>query len=172
MPRIQRSLIAFAFLLFLVSTPKAFAVPGLELGVMAGAAVSFPGSGVDGGAGVSAGASASLGPVEGSLLYSQFKLSGPGFSATVNNLEIPVLYRLGLGPLSVGAGGFYSLFLSGSTSGPITLTEESNYGAVASARFTIPVTGVFFDARYNLGLKDTDGSKASSAAFYVGINLL
>jgi hypothetical protein len=172
MPRIQRSLIAFAFLLSLLSAPRAFAVPGLELGVMAGAAASMPTGVLDGGIGLSVGATGGVGPLEASLLYTQYKLSIPGNDITGNYLDIPVLYRMSLGPVGLGIGGFYSMFLSRSSTVVLTGDGESNYGATASLRFTIPVVGLFLDGRYNLGLKDSNGSKASSAAFYLGFNFL
>lgn len=175
--QMKKSLFAVVALAAAVSAPKAFALPGVDLGIMAGAGLSMPSlSGVDGGIGISAGATAGIGPIEASLLYSQYRTSLLVTETTSNYLEIPLLFRAGLGPVSFGIGGFYSMFLSGSQTVSGTTTEitdgDSNYGATASARFTVPVLGFFVDGRYNLGLKDMSGSTASSAAVYLGWNFL
>ncbi|MFN7685594.1 MAG: outer membrane beta-barrel protein [Oligoflexia bacterium] len=159
------------------TAPQAHALPGLDIGLMAGGAISkSSANSVDGGFGLSFGPTVGMGPIEASALYSQYKLTAPTVSTSTNYLEIPVLYRLGLGPVSVGVGGFYSVFLSGSTTVGSTTTDltsgSSNYGATASARVTIPMLGLFADARYNLGLRDSSGSKLSSLGFYLGWNFL
>ena len=164
-----------------LSAPSAYALPGMDIGVMGGGSFAKSNqSGLDSKFGISGGASVGLGPLEISALYTQYKIGATvlGISAetTFNYLDLPVLYRVSAGPVSVGLGGFYSLFLSGSvtTAGVTTnVTDgESNYGATASARFTIPVLGFFVDGRYNLGLKDQGGSKLSSMAAYIGWNFL
>jgi Outer membrane protein beta-barrel domain len=180
MLQMKKSLLAALALAAVVSAPKAYALPGMDIGVMGGANFAKYSSGVDSAFGFSGGASVGLGPLEVSALYTQYKFSatllGQSVSTTLNQLDVPVLYRLGVGPVSLGVGGFYSMFLSGSTSSNGVSTSvtsgNSNYGATASARFTIPVLGFFVDGRYNLGLKDNSGVKTSSMAAYLGWNIL
>jgi hypothetical protein len=164
-----------------LSAQQAFAIPGVDLGIMGGAAMSMPNtSGVDGKIGLTAGASVGLGPIEASLLYSQYKaealIFGNNVSMTYNYLDVPVLFRAGVGPLSIGVGGFYSIFLNGSASvagqNEDITDVESNYGATASLRFTVPVVGFFVDGRYNLGIRESEGEKLSSAALLLGFNFL
>ncbi len=178
--QMKKSLFAVVALAAAVSSSQALAGPGFNLGLMGGAGMTMTStSGVDGGIGISAGATAGIGPIEASLLYTQYQLSatvlGVEATSTLNYLDVPVLFRMGVGPLSVGLGGFYSMFLSGSaTAAGVTadVTDaEANYGATASVRFTLPIVGLFADARYNLGLKDDDGT-LSSAALLVGWNFL
>lgn len=156
-------------------TVPALAMPGLSFGLMAGATKpSFKNTQatLSGDLGLSGGASLVIGSIEASALYTQYKLSnnlgGQGtVKSTINYLDIPVLYRIELGPLSLGAGGFYGLYMS--TSPTSSEKGASNYGASASFRFTLPVVGLFADARYQLGLKESSGgNKISSAAVYLG----
>jgi hypothetical protein len=183
---IQKSFLTLAAIAATLSSSNAFAIPFVDLGVMAGGAISAPtisdpaqlaGSTLSGGFGLSGGASLGLGPIEVSALYSQLKAKiagGPVNSeVTSNYLDIPVLLRMGLGPISFGVGGFYSVFLSGSSSVPgDTVDGKGNYGPTASLRFTVPVVGFFVDGRYSLGLKETNGVKMSTAGVYLGFNFL
>jgi hypothetical protein len=171
--QIKKNLFALVVVATALSATPAFAIPGVDLGVMGGASMGLPStSGVDGKIGLSAGASLGLGPIEASVLYSQYKagasILGNDVSYTLNYLDVPVLFRMGVGPISLGVGGFYSMFLNGSASA----AGESNYGATASLRFTVPVVGFFVDGRYNLGLKDNSGEKLSGAALLLGFNFL
>ncbi len=183
MLQIKKSLLAVVALAATLSAPNAFAVPGFSLGVMGGASMSAPkvsdptqwaGSTISGGTGLSAGASLGLGRLEVSALYSQMKTStasgGVSGSLTENYLEIPVLLRMGVGPIGLGLGGFYSMFLS--SNGDINDSGSPNYGASASVRLTIPVIDIFVDGRYNLGLKEDGGVKISTLGAYVGFNFL
>jgi hypothetical protein len=184
MLQIKKSLLAVVAFAATLSAPNAFALPGFSLGVMGGASMSAPkvsdptqwaGSTISGGTGLSAGASLGLGRLEVSALYSQMKTkyaSGGGPSSlTENYLEIPVLLRMGVGPIGLGLGGFYSMFLS-SIGGDINDSGSPNYGATASVRLTIPVIDIFVDGRYNLGLKEDGGVKISTLGAYVGFNFL
>jgi hypothetical protein len=180
---IKKSLFAAVVLAATLSTSNAFALPGLSLGVMGGAAISAPtvsnaallgGATVSGGTGLSAGGTLGLGPLEVSALYSQYKataaLGGVSATVTANTLDVPVLFRMGVGPIGLGLGGFYSMHLSDDSGD--SSSGGSNYGATASVRLTIPVIGLFVDGRYNMGLKEDDGVKMSSLGAYVGFNFL
>ncbi len=178
--QIKKSLFAFVAVAAAFSVPQAFAMPGVDLGIMGGAGMTMPsfsgdlgGATLSGGIGISAGASLGVGPLEVSALYSQYSIKleagGESLSSTANYLDIPVLFRMGAGPISFGVGGFYSLFLSDDSG---TGDSDPNYGATASVRFTLPVIGFFVDGRYNLGLKEEEQSKISSAAVYLGFNFL
>jgi len=156
---------------------NSFAIPGMNVGIMAGPNLTLPsatlsaGYSVTGAIGYSVGPSVGLGPLEVSVLYSSYSqtFTSPGSETTLTgkSLDLPVLYRLGVGPVGFGLGGFYSLSLdSGSTS------TDNNYGAVASFRTTIPGVGLFVDGRFNLGLHDMSGTKLSSAAVLIGYNFL
>jgi hypothetical protein len=165
-----------ALVVALFSINHAHAIPGVGFGIMAGPNMTFPsvdlpaGASVTGTIGYSVGPTVGLGPIELSALYSSYgtKISILGLEETTSakSLDIPVLYRLGLGTIGVGIGGFYSLSLeSGSTS------DDNNYGAVGSVRVGIPGIKLFVDGRFNLGLKDNDG-KISNAQLMIGYNFL
>ena len=159
-----------------ISGSTALALPGLSVGVMGGANLSMPsadlpaGATLSGGVSYSAGATVEAGPLEVSAIYSRYSLKAGllGIETTTASkyLELPVLYRLGVGLASVGVGGFYGLCLDSGATG-----DDHNYGAVASVRVNIP-GGFFADGRFNLGLKDLAGSKLSSAAVFLGFNFL
>jgi hypothetical protein len=157
--------------------PTAHAIPGVSVGIMGGGNLTLPsatmpaGTELTGTLGYSVGPSVGIGPLEVSMLYSSYgsKVTALGLSQTTtsNFLDIPALYRIGAGPLAVGIGGFYSICLeSGCTS------SNNNYGATASVRASIPVVGLFVDGRFNLGLKDTNGSKSSALALLVGYDFI
>ena len=171
---LKKSLLGVAALAAIASTPAAFAMPGAHLGIMGGAnyAMPSPSAGSTSKIGLGGGASIGVGPLEISAIYNQYKLESAGVTQTSNYLDIPVLLRMGAGPVSLGLGGFYSPFLSGSSSTGGTFTSEANYGASGSLRFTVPVVGFFVDGRYHLGLKDYSGTKNSAAALYLGWNIL
>ncbi|MBU6376251.1 MAG: hypothetical protein KGQ59_09670, partial [Bdellovibrionales bacterium] len=115
MIQISKRIYAALALSAVIVAPQAFAMPGMDIGVMGGGSFAKSSqSGLDSKFGISGGASVGLGPLEVSALYTQYKFSQPGTDYTLNYLDVPVLYRLSLGPVSVGAGGFYSAFLSGS----------------------------------------------------------
>ena len=170
--------IALCLSLFAFSAPAAHAIPGVSFGIMGGANLTFPsvtalpaGTEISGTIGYSVGPSAGIGPFELSLLYTSYgnKVTFGGVSATSSSkyLDIPALYRIGAGPLSVGFGGFYSLCMeTGATS------DNNNYGATGSVRASIPGLGMFVDGRFNLGLKDMAGSKLSSMAVYLGYDFI
>ena len=150
----KKSLLAVAVVAASLSSTNAFALPGLSLGVMGGASISAPsvtdaalvGSAtLKGGTGLSAGATLGAGPLEVSALYSQYQATA--LSTTVNSsfLDVPVLFRMGLGPISLGLGGFYSMHLSDDSGA--SQNRGANYGATASVRLTIPVVGFFVDGR-------------------------
>jgi hypothetical protein len=170
--------IVLAFLAFISFHSVAYALPGLGFGLMAGPNLTLPStpsvSGYDlaGGIGFSVGPTVGVGPLEASLLYSSYTLKTTVGANTSSNssssLDLPVLYRVGAGPIELGLGGFYSLSLeSGSTS------DDNNYGVVGSVRTTIP-GGFFVDGRFNFGLKEVDGSnsKVSSLAILLGFNFI
>lgn len=155
---------------------EAHAIPGVSFGIMGGGNLSLPtisaaGASVSGKVGYSVGPTATLGPVEASLLYSMYSVKTTTLLGTATAeskyLDIPVLYRLGLDLASIGIGGFFGLCLdSGATS------TDNNYGAVASVRTKLPGTSIFLDGRFNLGLHDMGGGKNSSLAVLVGYDFL
>ena len=170
--------IVLAFLALISFHSVAYALPGLGFGLMAGPNLTLPStpsvSGYDlaGGIGFSVGPTVGVGPLEASLLYSSYTLKSTVASTTSSNsyksLELPVLYRIGAGPIEFGLGGYYSLSVdSGSTS------EDNNYGLVGSVRTSIP-GGLFVDGRFNLGLNEVDSSnsKVSSLAILIGFNFI
>jgi hypothetical protein len=156
---------------------NAFAVPGMNVGLMVGPNLSvisgdFPvGTSISGGIGYSVGPSVGLGPIEVSALYTSLTTKATVLtvesSSTTKYLEIPVLYRLGLGPVGLGLGGFYGLSLEDNAT-----SDSNNYGLTASGRVTVPGLGLFVDGRFNLGLNDMSGSKISSAAVLIGYDFL
>ena len=173
----QVSKLFLVLLAVLSFNSNAFAIPGMNVGIMAGPNLAFPsaslpaGSSMSGTIGYSVGPSVGLGPIEVSALYSSYglKVTASGSEATSSgkSLDLPVLYRLGIGPVGFGIGGFYNISLeSGSTS------SDNNYGAVASFRTTIPGIGLFVDGRFSLGLHDMSGTKLSSGAVLIGYNFL
>ena len=170
----KKSFFAVAIVTAAISASAAQAAPGFKVGLMGGAnyAMPKPSTGLTEKFGLSGGLSLGVGPLEVSALYSQYKIEAAGISITTNYLDVPVLFRMGAGPLSLGLGGFYSTFLDGSTSVGATVNGTANYGATGSLRVTVPVVGLFIDGRYNLGLKDDNGDKLSSAALYLGWNIL
>ncbi|NDF16068.1 hypothetical protein EB061_12245, partial [bacterium] len=129
------------------------------------------GTEVSGTLGYSVGPSVGIGPLELNVLYSSYgtKVTALGTSATSTSkyLDIPALYRIGAGPLSIGVGGFYSLCLNDNAT-----SDSNNYGAVGSVRASIPGLGFFVDGRFNLGLKDMTGSKLSSLAVLIGYDFI
>ncbi|MBU6375237.1 MAG: hypothetical protein KGQ59_04525 [Bdellovibrionales bacterium] len=172
------SKIVFAFFALTSFHAGAFAAPGFGFGLMAGPNLTFPsapsilGSSVSGGIGFSVGPSVGVGPLEASLLYSSYTLKSTVATITTSSssssLDLPVLYRVGVGLIDIGFGGFYSLSLeSGATS------SNNNYGLVGSVRTTIP-GGLFVDGRFNLGLKESasTNSKVSSLALLLGFNFI
>lgn len=168
---------SFLALVALLSGASASALPGLSLGVMGGANLAMPGvdapagTSISGGIGYSVGPTVEAGPIEVSALYSNYSVkttvSVTETTASSKYIDVPVLYRMGVGLASIGLGGFYGLCVdSGATS------DDHNYGAVGSVRVKIP-GGLFADARYSLGLKkDSSGMKMSAAALLVGFNFL
>ena len=171
---LKKSLLGVAALAAIASAPSAFAVPGVDIGIMGGANYAMPSNsaGITKKIGLGGGASIGVGPLEISAIYNQYKIEASGLTVTTNYLDIPVLLRIGAGPISLGLGGFYSPFLSGTTNVGGTVTADANYGATGSLRFTVPVAGFFIDGRYNLGLNDDGGSKLSGASVYLGWNIL
>ncbi len=170
---------ALCIALVALLAPVAHAIPGVSFGIMGGANLNLPstssslpaGTELTGTLGYSVGPSVGIGPLELSALYSSYgskvTFLGVGQTTTSNFLDIPALYRIGAGPLSVGLGGFYSICVeSGCT------TDNNNYGATASVRASVPVVGFFVDGRFNLGLKDSAGSKASSLAVLLGYDFI
>ena len=154
--------------LFALLAPVAHAIPGVSFGIMGGANLNLPNTtGLTGTLGYSVGPSVGLGPLEVSALYSSYGTEFLGLSVNNNFLDLPVLYRIGAGPLSVGLGGFYSICMESACT-----ADNNNYGATASVRASIPVVGFFVDGRFNLGLKDTAGSKASSMAVLLGYDFI
>jgi hypothetical protein len=171
----KRSLFA---VIALLACPGAFALPGLSLGVMGGGNLAMPnvdapaGTSIKGAIGYSVGPTVSAGPIEISALYSKYSIkssvAAANFETTTDSkyIDVPLLYRMGVGLASIGLGGFYGLCIdSGAAS------DDHNYGAVGSVRVKIP-GGLFADARYNLGLKDMSGSKLSSAMLLIGYHFL
>jgi hypothetical protein len=171
MMKTRISLIVSACILF--SSASAFALPGASIGLMGGAnlavpSLSTPGFSSSGSIGYSVGPTVQAGPLEVSALYTHYTVKltptgGTAVSSSSKYLDIPALYRLGVGLASVGVGGFYGIALDSGNS--------ANYGAVASARVSIP-GGYFLDGRFNLGLKDVSGSKLSAASVLLGFNFL
>ncbi len=168
--RISALFIALVALL----APAAHAIPGVSFGIMGGANLNLPNTtGLTGMIGYSVGPSVGLGPLEVSALYSSYgtEITIPVLNVTQsvssNFLDIPVLYRIGAGPLSVGLGGFYSICMESTCT-----TSDNNYGATASVRASVPVVGFFVDGRFNLGLRDSAGSKASSMAVLLGYDFI
>ena len=179
MLRFSKNLLSLYSLAAICISTSAFAIPGIEAGLMVGGMrtiLNTPDLGsaasVSGGTGVSAGATAGVGPLEISALYSQYKMHsqvlGLGVDAQSNYLDLPVLLRIGAGPASIGLGGFYSVRLSSDDQA----TNNSNYGATASVRISIPTSNLFIDGRYQLGLKDVSGTKTSGLALYLGYAFL
>ncbi|MEN9723039.1 MAG: hypothetical protein RJB38_1025 [Pseudomonadota bacterium] len=169
MTSIQKRLLALsAWVLSLAAlTPSAaYAIPGLDFGIMGGATLNTSsnlGSG-SGGLGYSFGPSLGVGPLEVSALYTNLTTDFGSISTNRKSWDIPVLMRFGAGPVGLGLGGFYSITTGSGTS--------DNYGATASLRMGIPGMGLFADGRYNLGLKDFSGAHISSAALMIGLNFL
>jgi hypothetical protein len=163
---------ALCIALVALLAPVAHAIPGVSFGVMGGANLNLPNTtGLTGTIGYSVGPSVGIGPLEVSALYSSYgtELTVLNLTQTVRNdfLDIPVLYRIGAGPLTVGLGGFYSICVESTCT-----TDNNNYGATASVRASIPVVGFFVDGRFNLGIKDTAGSRASSMAVLLGYDFI
>jgi hypothetical protein len=159
---------ALCIALLALLAPAAHAIPGVSFGIMGGANLNLPNTtGLTGTIGYSVGPSVGLGPLEVSALYSSYGAEFLGVSTSSNFLDLPVLYRIGAGPLSVGLGGFYSICMESSCT-----ADNNNYGATASVRASVPVVGFFVDGRFNLGLKDSAGSKASSLAVLLGYDFI
>jgi len=159
---------ALCIALVALLAPAAHAIPGVSFGIMGGANLNLPNAtGITGSVGYSVGPSVGLGPLEVSALYSSYGAEFLGVSTSSNFLDLPVLYRIGAGPLSVGLGGFYSICVESTCT-----MDNNNYGATASFRASIPVVGFFVDGRFNLGIKDTAGSRASSMAVFLGYDFI
>jgi hypothetical protein len=113
------------------------------------------------------------------------KLTAAGFSgvselqASVNSLELPLVFRLtSLPVIRPGAGLYYSTYLGKGTltftnaagnevstevdfDSPSTQSEKTDLGALLSVQAVLPLAptlGLLLDTRYKLGLKDTDKS--------------
>jgi len=94
--------------------------------------------------------------------------SGDSLFISYQSVTLPVLYRFGLGPVSLGLGGFYEFHVGQVTStyesyGSTVSTgsysdanmSESNYGILAAAGLKIDFSESFyllFDFRYKFGL--------------------
>ena len=158
----KRFFVLSAFILFL--STSAFALPGASIGLMGGANLATPsGTTATGNVGYAVGPTLTAGPLEVSALYTHYSVSFSNVTATSKYLDIPVLYRMGVGLANVGVGGFYGI--------PLDTGNSGNYGLVASTQVNL-LGKLFLDGRYNLGLKNSSGSKLSSAALLVGFNFL
>lgn len=76
-------------------------------------------------------------------LHRNYTVSITGYSDSNkygNYIELPLLFRYGPGPVSVGFGGFYDV------------ASTSNYGLTADARIST-IVGPFLDVRFNYSLK-------------------
>lgn len=102
---------------------------------------------VKGGFGYGGGLLVNFGMAANSLELGAIYLSRPvdvaGAKTSYGFVHIPAMYRFG-SVLSFGLGGFYDVALDSGNS--------SNYGLAAGPRFSLP-GGLFFDARFNYGLK-------------------
>jgi hypothetical protein len=149
------------FLAAATFTPNAHALPGFKLGVAALGGMGLSSSettsllgtlSAKAGTVFGGGAAAEIGPLSAELLYVSRKatvsLAGVEMaSASAASIDIPVMYQMGLGPLSLGMGGYYSMSME--TGG------GSTYGLVAGPRVSVP-GGFFLDARGLYGLKKDD----------------
>ena len=87
----------------------------------------------------------------------------PSITTTVKSVHIPVTYMLGLGKsFALGLGGFYGLSLESG--------GGSDYGVAGGLRIKGSGNGgFFFDAKYNMGLKDNAGFKSKEVYGLIGI---
>ncbi len=102
-------------------------------------------SSVKGGLGFGGGLLVQMGAVEiGGIFLSRTyttTINSVSTSSSDTGVEIPVMARIGGGAATFGIGGFYD---AGSS---------SDYGLTAGPRFGGNNGGIFFDARFNYGLK-------------------
>ena len=143
---------------------NAQALPGFKLGVVGAGGLGLWSKSIDtgvpglttetsGGLALGGGAAAEIGPISAELLYMTRKTNATLLGVSVStpstaSLDIPVMFRMGLGPISLGAGGYYSLSLESG--------GGSTFGLVAGPRLSIP-GGLFVDARVNYGLEKFEG---------------
>ncbi len=156
----------------ILSSAPAHALIGLGIeGGVTQTQYSFSGAGVEasGGMGYTLGAQAELGPLEGDLMFTSRTLKttvgGTTTSTSAQSIDIPVFFALGIYPVSVGVGGFYSMSM-----------EEgggTDFGVAAKAKVKIPLAGMFADLRYMYGLKkDANEERTNTVMLLVGLNIL
>lgn len=99
-----------------------------------------------------AGVAAEIGPLSAELIYMIRELTVttevPGVAAVElstygRTLDLPVMFRFGMGGASIGAGAYYQI--------PAQSGGKSSLGLTGGVRFNVP-GGLFGDARFNYSL--------------------
>jgi hypothetical protein len=145
-------------------TPSLAQIPEIEFAVLGGANVhmisrsddSLLPSTVTGGTSWLLGASAGLGSFETGLLISRKTLVDQDTeSGSWSSIDIPVLYRFGFWPVTLGTGVFASIPIGSNTA-------ETSYGILFGPRVYLP-GGILLDARFAWGLTQESLKTASSS---------
>lgn len=167
MNKILKSLVLFGF--FLVAAPASQAA--VKFGI-AGAVdynlmnTTVAGLETKGGLGFGGGLVADIGPIGTGVIYASRKTTSTGtllgvavdIPVTVSFLHIPLVYRIGLGGVSLNLGGYFDLIMESG--------GGSDYGLSGGFRFG---KKFFVDASYNMGLKGSGDAKTKAIIALVGV---
>ena len=153
--------------------PQAHAqIPELEFSILGGAnihmysrsAESLLPDTTSGGMSWVLGGTAALGSIEAGLFVARKTLTDAGTeTSSWSSLDIPVLYRFGFWPVTLGVGGFYSVPIG-------TESTDGSYGLVLGPRVFLP-GGILLDTRFQWGLnQDRNSASSSNLQVMVGYN--
>jgi hypothetical protein len=110
------------------------------------------------------GGTAAIGAIEAGLFVARKTLTDAGAETNSwSSLDIPVLYRFGFWPVTLGVGGFYSVPIG-------TEYTDGSYGLVFGPRVFLP-GGILLDTRFQWGLnQDRNSASSSNLQVMVGYN--
>ena len=163
-----RRILLLAMALFTLETGSARAqIPEVDFSILGGANLNMVSRSdlstlpdtTTGGMSWIVGGTAGIGSLEVGLLVAQKTLDDAGaLTGTWSSLEIPVLYRFGFWPVTLGVGGFYSVPIG-------TEATDSSWGLAFGPRVFLP-GGLLLDTRFQWGLSE-DRYAASSSSLQV-----
>ncbi len=153
--------------------PQAHAqIPELEFSILGGANIhmysrseeSLLPDSTSGGMSWIVGGTAAIGSIEAGLFVARKTLTDTGTETNSwSSLDIPVLYRFGFWPVTLGVGGFYSVPIG-------TESTDGSYGLVLGPRVFLP-GGILLDTRFQWGLnQDRNSASSSNLQVMVGYN--
>jgi hypothetical protein len=163
----QKPLLLAMALFTLAASPAQAQIPELDFSILGGANLNMvsrsdtstlPDTST-GGMSWILGGTAGLGAIEVGLLVAQKTLNDAGdLTGSWSSVEIPVLYRFGFWPVTLGVGGFYSIPIG-------TDATDASWGLAFGPRVFLP-GGLLLDTRFQWSLNE-DRYAASSSSLQV-----